>query len=75
MNINRDKESLDQILFDLCIFNRHCQQAFRARIRPFPFAGFGTTSIELAALYRGKGCLTQLYPRSGSITNYKDLLH
>ncbi len=26
------------ILFGLYIFNRHSQLAFRARIRPFPFA-------------------------------------
>ncbi len=30
--------SRDQIWLGLCIFNRHSRQAFRARIRPIPFA-------------------------------------
>ena len=46
-NINRDKESLGTKFCSVCIFNRHSEQAFRARIRlfRFPFASEQCTVI------------------------------
>ena len=38
MNINRDYVSLETKFCSVCVFSRHSQQAYRARIRLFRFA-------------------------------------